>query len=147
MKILRTRDVKLPVRANVTDAGMDFFVPNDFKSITLQPNESVLIPAGIKVNIPDGHALIAFNKSGVATKRGLIVGACVIDQSYQGELHLHLINVSNKPEIVNAGEKITQMVCLPINYVSIEEVKDEYELNSGLVSTRGDGGFGSTGTK
>ena len=147
MKILKTRDVKTPTRANPTDAGIDFFIPNDFVSKTLNHNEAVLIPAGVKVCIPEGHALIAFNKSGVATKKNLVIGACVIDEPYQGEVHIHVINVGKEPQILNAGDKITQFICLPINYVTVEEVKDEFELYSGLVSSRGEGGFGSTGTK
>lgn len=82
MKILKIRDVKTPTRANMYDAGIDFFIPNDYTGKTiLQPNESVLIPSGIKVNIPNGYMLTAFNKSGIASKQNLLVGACVIDET------------------------------------------------------------------
>lgn len=145
MKILKTRDVKTPLRANAFDAGIDFFIPNDYPTTTLLPNESILIPAGIKVDVPDGYALIAFNKSGVASKRGLIVGACVIDQTYQGEIHIHLINSSTDQQVLKAGEKIVQFICLPINYTKVEEVSNEDELYKGIISSRGEGGFGSTG--
>lgn len=145
MKILKIRDVKTPVRANNNDAGIDFFIPNDFGFKILMPNESILIPSGIKASIPQGHALIAFNKSGIATKKNLVVGACVIDESYQGEIHIHVINVGKEPQQLNSGEKIVQFVCLPINYTNIEEVEDETELYNGVVTSRGQGGFGSTG--
>ena len=71
MKVSRIRDVKMPQRANSNDAGIDFFVPNDYEEKWLGKNEGVLIPSGILVDFPDGHALVAFNKSRVATKHGL----------------------------------------------------------------------------
>ena len=92
MKISKVRDVKLPVRGTDKSAGIDFFIPNDFVSQTILPGESVCIPSGIKANVPNGFALVVFNKSGVALKRSLAVGACVIDEDYQGEIHLHVYN-------------------------------------------------------
>ena len=83
MKISRTKDVKLPNRGTNKSAGLDFFIPNDFVSTVLKPNDSIKILSGIKCQIPEGKVLIAFNKSGIALK-GLAVGACVIDEDYQG---------------------------------------------------------------
>ena len=143
MKVSRIRDVKLPQRANANDAGIDFFVPNDFEGKWLGKNEGILIPSGVRVNVPDNHALIAFNKSGVAVKRQLLGGACVVDEGYQGELHIHVINLSQVPQEIKAGEKIMQFILVPMFYDSVEEVEDG-ELFS-EESTRGDGGFGSTG--
>ena len=107
LKILKTRKVKTCMRAHSTDAGIDFFIPEDLSEqaflekckvtgvtpryeltggvstsyyvskITLSPGQSVLIPSGIKMKIPHGYALIFFNKSGVASKKHLDVGACV----------------------------------------------------------------------
>jgi len=147
MKILRIRDVKLPARANLTDAGIDLFIPNDYPLTPIRPGESVLIPAGIKVNVPENHALILFNKSGIATKKGLVVGACVIDEPYQGEVHINLFNIGSKTQTIIGGDKITQAICIPVNYVNIEEVTSVDELYDGKITSRGDGGFGSTGTK
>ena len=146
MKITKIKDVKTPTRANSTDAGVDFFIPNDYSGKTeLFPGESCFIPSGIKVNVPEGYALIAFNKSGVATKKGLHVGACVVDCGYQGELHINLTNVSAEDQTIAAGDKIVQFVLLPLGDPSIELVEENnlYEA----VSTRGEGGFGSSGTK
>jgi len=146
MKITKIKDVKTPTRANSTDAGVDFFIPNDYNGKTeLFPGESCFIPSGIKVNVPEGYALIAFNKSGVATKKGLHVGACVVDCGYQGELHINLTNVSAEDQTIAAGDKIVQFVLLPLGDPSIELVEENnlYEA----VSTRGEGGFGSSGTK
>ena len=79
MKIQKIRDVKTPGRGTSQSAGIDFYVPEDFTTSVLQPGESVLIPSGIKVQVPTGYMLTAFNKSGVATKQGLSIGACVVD--------------------------------------------------------------------
>ena len=146
MKISKIRDVKTPSRANILDAGIDFFIPNDYNENTnIKPGDSCLIPSGIKANVPEGYALIAFNKSGVATKKGLHVGACVVDCGYQGELHINLTNVSAEYQTIAAGDKIVQFVLLPLGNPVIELVEENnlYEA----VSTRGEGGFGSSGTK
>ena len=83
--VTRVRDVKLPQRAHDEDAGYDFYVPNDFAPYTLLPGNDVLIPSGIKVIVPKGYALVAHNKSGVATKLKLGHGAEVCDEGYSGE--------------------------------------------------------------
>ncbi len=147
MKILKVREVKTPSRAHSNDAGIDLFIPEDFLSQVLNPGQSVLIPSGIKARVPEGYALIAFNKSGIAAKKNLIVGACVIDESYQGEIHIDIKNVGTLPQVVNPGDKIIQLLCVPMNYVPVELVDNEDELFADMLSNRGDGGFGSTGTK
>lgn len=81
MKISKIRDVKTPARGTEKSAGIDFFVPNDFETTQVLPNQSIRILSGIKANVPSGYALIAFNKSGIALK-GLQVGACVVGDTY-----------------------------------------------------------------
>ena len=76
-------------------------------------------------------------------KKSLDVGACVVDEDYQGEIHLHLTNVGKDKGILAAGEKIVQFLLLPVSYANIEVVSEE-ELYQAPTS-RGDGGFGSTG--
>jgi dUTP pyrophosphatase len=148
MKFLKIRDVKSPTRGTAKSAGIDLYIPNDFVETTLLPGQSILIPAGLKVNIPENYAFIAFNKSGVATKRHLVVGACVIDEDYQGEIHIHIFNHSNTESVnLHAGEKIIQCVLIPVKYESIEMVESEEDLWNGEVTERGEGGFGSTGIK
>lgn len=147
MKILRTRDVKMPERGTPQSAGIDLFIPSDFIETNLRPGESLFIPAGLKVDVPEGHALFAMNKSGVAAKRSMIVGACVIDEDYQGEIHIDVKNVGTEIQTLSPGDKIIQVICLPVNYVKIEEVESEEELFGDVVTERGEGGFGSTGTK
>ena len=73
----KVRDVKSPAKAHPFDAGFDFFIPNDYGRRILPPGTDILIPSGIKVDVPEGYALIAMNKSGIATKQKLRTGACV----------------------------------------------------------------------
>ena len=145
MKISKIRDVKTPTRANSTDAGIDFFVPNDQQPICISPGHSCFIPSGVKVNCPKGYALIAFNKSGIAVKKSLHVGACVVDNGYQGEVHINLTNVGQDNITIEPGDKIVQFVLLPLGDPGLIELEEDelYETES----SRGDGGFGSTGTK
>ena len=145
MRISKIRDVKTPTRANNTDAGIDFFIPEDQQMIRMEPGESCLIPSGIKVNVPEGFALVAFNKSGVAVKKSLYAGACVVDNGYQGEVHINLTNVGEFEQTLNAGDKIIQFVLLPLGPPDVRLVP-ETELYA-EVSSRGEGGFGSSGTK
>jgi dUTP pyrophosphatase len=147
MKFVKVREVKSPNRGTSESAGIDLFIPNDFPETNISPGDSVCIPAGLKVKIPTGHALIAMNKSGIAMKRNLLVGACVIDEDYQGEIHIDLKNVGSEPQILSPGDKITQVLCLPVNYTKVEEVESEHDLYKGIETERGVGGFGSTGTR
>lgn len=149
MKIQKVRDVKTPSRGTSKSAGIDFFVPNDaneLKWTTIQPGMSINIASGIKVKIPSGYALIAMNKSGVALKKGLQVGACVIDEDYQGEVHLHVTNVSRSSCSISPGEKLVQMLLIPVLYEGIEVVAEDESLFEDE-SERGEGGFGSTGVE
>ena len=141
MKISKCRNVKTPSRGTKQSAGIDFYVPEEFTASVLQPGESVLIPSGIKVQVPTGYMLTAFNKSGVATKQGLSIGACVVDEDYEGEIHLHLINTSNFNTLVEPGKKIAQFILIPVNYENVEVVEELESRNT----QRGAGGFGSTG--
>ena len=142
----KTKDVKNPVRGHETDAGIDFFVPNDFGAVTLEPGQDILIDAGIRVVVPKGYALIFKEKSGVATKRKLTIGACVVDSDYRGNVHLHLFNNGTETQMIEAGDKITQGLIVPVSLCQTEEVSGEvYEEYCN--TERGEGGFGSTGAK
>ena len=147
MKIAKIRNVKTPTRGTEGSAGIDFFVPHDYPKdlCTIQPNERFFIPSGIKANVPEGYALIAFNKSGVALKKGLLVGASVVDSDYQGEIHLHLVNTSYKAVTIEPGEKLTQFLLIPVDHCEIEEVPLGLLFDED--TQRGSGGFGSTGVK
>lgn len=141
MKIQKIRNVKTPVRGTALSAGLDFFMPDDLLSIPLLPTQHTLIPSGIKVEVPKGYALIAFNKSGVATKLGLQIGACVVDEDYQGEIFIHLRNISDKEVWINPGDKIIQFLLIPVLLDTVEVVDQVHTQ----ISERAQGGFGSTG--
>jgi dUTP pyrophosphatase len=143
LKVSKVRDVKDPQRGTPGSAGIDLFIPNDYAGVAIAPQGSVLIPSGIKAKVPDGYALVAMNKSGVATKLGLVVGACVVDSDYQGEIHIHMINVSNRCVNLEPGQKIVQFLLLPVEHCGISIVPPEQLFDS--TTTRGAGGFGSTG--
>jgi dUTP pyrophosphatase len=144
MKLSRIRDVKLPTRGTQRSAGIDFFVPNDFQTTVIEPGGAALIPSGIKAQIPEGYMLTAFNKSGVATKQTLIRGAEVCDEDYQGEIHIHVINVGKVPQTVTPGQKLIQFILVPVFYDTVEDVPVDELFTS--QTERGAGGFGSTGT-
>ena len=144
LRISKIKDVKTPERTG-HNAGFDFFVPEDEYVRTLEPHESVLIPSGIKVRLPEGHALIAFNKSGIASKHKLQIGACVIDENYMGEVHLNLINVGNNIVHIKPGMKLAQFILLPVNYAKIEVLPENELYQNFYEDERGENGFGSTG--
>ena len=147
MKFTKVRDVKTPVRGTEGSAGIDFFVQDDYPKelCAISPGERFFIPSGIKANVPEGYALIAMNKSGVALKKGLMVGACVVDSDYQGEIHLHLVNTSSKNVTIEPGDKLTQFLLIPVNHCAVEVVEERFLFTQETV--RGSGGFGSTGIK
>lgn len=141
MKVQLTRPAKTPNRGTPLSAGIDFYVPEDFEAVTLDHGDSVLIPTGIRVQIPEGHMLVAKNKSGIATKMGLVVGAELVDEDYEGIVHVHLIKATKGTCTITPGMKITQFVLVPVLYDNVEVVEQIESRNT----QRGAGGFGSTG--
>ena len=168
IQICKTRNVKTPTRAHIFDAGCDFFCPDDLtldemlekfkitgdqldtevengfiKRFFIKPGQSILIPSGIKVNVPNGYVLNFENKSGIASKKHLLFGSKVIDAGYEGIVHVNLHNVGTHTITIDAGEKIAQALMYKIEVPTIEVV-DEQVLYKGVKSERGEGGFGST---
>lgn len=135
-------------KRNDGDAGYDFYIPEDFPLTTLQQGNDVLINTHVRSKLSPNIALIAFNKSGIATKKHLQVGACVVDPSYQGEIHLHVFNWGKDPVTLMKSDKLVQFV--PVMFDAIPCIyrtgftKEEFY---GIASERGEGGFGSTGDK
>jgi len=139
----------VPTR-NFGDAGFDFFVPKDFSTKLLAPGEDVLINTHIRSKLPNNIALVAFNKSGVATKKHLQVGACVVDSSYQGEIHIHVFNWGSTSILIEAKDKLVQFVPLQIEDEEAIYCFEEYtplEEFFTCKTERGSEGFGSTGDK
>ena len=97
------------------------------------------------MEVPYEYMLEIKNKSGIAFKRQLLVGACVVDPGYNGEIYVNLHNVGQKTQVIEPGTKVAQAVLTPIVHCGVEEVQTDAFLN--LNSKRGTGGFGSTGDK
>ena len=175
MKVTRIRNVNLPTRGSAESAGMDFYVPYDLtkvdmaktfditkvqtrvdydlntgyaKTILIAPGEDILIPTGIKANIPSGYVLKIENRSSIGAIKSLLVGACVVDSDFQGEIFINLHNVSNKKvAYLNPGDKMAQGVLYPCETPAIVEVETVGELYKGRDSERQDGSLGSTDRK
>ena len=142
----KVKDVKDPIRAHSTDAGIDLFVPNDFTPMTLKIGDSALIQSGVRFKLPPNTAGIFFNKSSIA-KKGLIVGAQLVDEQYTGQVHIHLVKVTGEPVTINPGDKIAQMVIVPVLYNKLVQCDDKQYDDIVRNSERKDKGFGSTGSK
>jgi len=130
----------LPSYALAGDAGMDLRSAVD---VVLAPGERCRIPTGIAVAIPDGHAGFVQPRSGLAARTGLgfVNSPGLIDSGYRGEIQVVAINLDRRDPIdIRRGDKIAQLVILPVPKVALAEVE---ELPA---SDRGAGGFGSTGS-
>lgn len=141
-------DAKPPTRANPSDAGLDlFFNPDDVSTaIRLQPGESKLFQTGIRVGVPHGYMLEIKNRSSVASKRSLLVGACVVDSGYDGEIFVNLHNVGTEEQIITKHDKIAQAVMVPVVHFRALETHsgDLYNWHPITISDRGTGALGST---
>ena len=144
-------EVRPPVRANPSDAGLDvFFCPPDPKTaaMSVEANASVILPTGLRFGVPHGYMLEAKNRSSVAAKRGLLVGACVIDSGYDGEVFINLHNVGAETQHIMAWDKIAQLVLVPVvHFRALETNGDLYDWYPITMSNRGDGALGSTDDK
>ena len=131
---------KLPSYKTSGSSGMDLMACVD-EPITIKPNESMLIPTGIAIAIPEDTEVQIRPRSGLAAKSSITVlnTPGTIDSDYRGELKVILFNHSKKEFIINNKDRIAQMVILPI-------LKFDFEETDKLQDTiRGSGGFGSTG--
>jgi len=151
------KNAKAPERANPSDAGADVFycpnigeIPEDSNPwITIRSERNKILPTGLKFEVPHGYMLQAMNKSGIASKKGLILGACVIDSGYSGEVFIDIHNVDIETQKIFKDEKIAQLVLVPIVPCLFEEVKesDLYKNPNVCFSNRGEGALGSTGSR
>ncbi len=112
------------------------------ESIIIGNGERVMIPTGLKMEIPAGYEGQVRTRSGLAATRGLVVlnSPGTLDADYRGEVKVILMNLGSEPLTINRGERVAQLVIAPVARVVISEVEDVDE------TIRGPGGFGSTGT-
>lgn len=130
----------MPEYATPSSAGMDVRA-NIETPITLMPMHRVLVPTGLRIQLPLGYECQIRPRSGLALKHGVTVlnSPGTIDADYRGEIGVVLINLSDTPFVINNGERICQMVVAPYSHV-------EWEAVESLDATeRGEGGFGHTG--
>ena len=135
MKIKLDEGAFLPTRAHSTDAGMDLYA---MESQIVPAKESAIFDTGVHIELPTGTVGMLKSKSGLNVKYG-ITSEGVIDVGYTGSIVAKLYNNSGKDYLVNKGDKITQLVIMPI-------ITPDLEVVDSLEDTeRGTGGFGSTG--
>lgn len=137
IKIIDFGYEKLPLRAHENDAGADVHVcfHNGISSIILHPGATVKIPLGLGLWLPDGYAAFVFPRSGLSSK-GITCELPPIDSGYRGEIHAIVTNCSNEKKLIHNGDRIGQLVIMPVVVADfVTEFGEE----------RGTGAFGSTG--
>ncbi|MBR3793382.1 MAG: dUTP diphosphatase [Alistipes sp.] len=140
VKIVNKSRFALPEYQTPLSAGLDIRANLD-QCVTLQPLERAMIPTGLYVELPEGCEMQIRPRSGLAAKHGVTVlnSPGTIDADYRGEIKVILVNLSNTPFTIEAGERIAQMIVARYEQI-------EWEAAEELSSTeRGAGGFGSTG--
>ena len=142
VKIINQSENSLPAYETEGSAGMDLRA-DITEAVTLKSLERAMIPTGLFIELPLGYEAQVRPRSGLAAKRGL---TCLntpgtIDSDYRGEIKVILVNLSNETQVVEPAERIAQMVIAKHERVTLQEVE---VLND---TSRGAGGFGSTGTK
>lgn len=142
VRIINNTTHSLPAYETIHAAGMDLRA-NLEKPITLKTLERALIPTGLFIELPEGYEAQIRPRSGLAAKKGITIlnSPGTIDADYRGEIKVILVNLSNEDFIVENGERIAQMVIA--KYERIEWAEAETLPNT----SRGSGGFGSTGTR
>lgn len=144
MEVLKIKklseDAIIPFYAHPGDAGLDLF---SVEEVTIEPGKRKLVATGISIELPKNTEAQVRPRSGLALKYGVTVlnSPGTIDEGYRGEIKVILINHGEEAFKINRGDKIAQMVIMPVLTVEIKEVEI---LND---SERGEGGFGSTGRK
>jgi dUTP pyrophosphatase len=144
LKILDSRlgkDIALPEYATDGSAGMDLRAAFD-KTTTINPGETILIPTGMAIYVEDPNmAAIVLPRSGLGHKHGIVLGNLVglIDSDYQGQLFVSCWNRGNKSFTIEVGDRVAQLVIVPVIQARFEVV-DDFESTK-----RGDGGFGHSG--
>jgi dUTP pyrophosphatase len=158
IEYVRVRETAVPPqRANPSDAGLDLFfnpeprgtlplIDKEKDSVSLKPGESKLFSTGYRFGVPHGYMMEIKNRSSVAYKKSLIVGACVVDSGYDGEVFVNLHNIGNETQIIQPGDKIAQGIMIPVVHFRAVETGSGnlYNWYPITISDRGDGALGST---
>ena len=142
IKVINTSEHSLPHYETEASAGMDLRA-NITENIVLKPLERTIVKTGLFIELPIGYEAQVRPRSGLAAKKGITVlnAPGTIDADYRGEIGVILVNLSNEPFTIENGERVAQLVVAKherVTWTPVEKLSD---------STRGVGGFGSTGTK
>jgi len=142
VKVVNRSGNDLPAYATEFSAGMDVRA-NLAEPVTLEPLKRAMIPTGLFLEIPAGYEVQVRPRSGLAAKKGITVlnAPGTVDSDYRGEVCVILVNLSSEPFVIENGERIAQLV------LARHQVIDWVECETLEASDRGEGGFGSTGTK
>ena len=148
LEYVRVREAaRPPERANPSDAGLDVFHnPENTETVTLKPGENAVLPTGVRFGVPHGFMLQVMNRSSMAAKRGLVVGAHCVDSGYDGEVFIDLHNIGNESQQIQSGDKIAQVVLVPVVPFRALETNtgNLYDWYPITISNRGEGALGST---
>ena len=142
IKIINKSTHELPNYETLASAGMDLRA-NITESITLNPLERTIVKTGLFIELPIGYEAQVRPRSGLAAKKGITVlnSPGTVDADYRGEIGVILVNLSNEPFVIENGERIAQLVIAKHERAEWQEVTELSE------TSRGEGGFGSTGLK
>ena len=135
-----------PTRSNPSDAGLDvYFSPKEREPVSIRPGEGVILSTGLRCGVPHGYMLEVKNRSSVAAKLNLVVGACVIDSGYDGEVFINVHNIGRDSRVIQDGDKIAQLVMMPVVHFQPQENTEGtlYQYPK-TISNRGTGALGST---
>ncbi|GAL82152.1 deoxyuridine 5'-triphosphate nucleotidohydrolase [Algibacter lectus] len=142
IKIINKSNHELPHYETIASAGMDLRA-NITEAITLKPLARTIVKTGLFIELPIGFEAQVRPRSGLAAKKGVTVlnAPGTIDADYRGEIGVILVNISNEDFVIESGERIAQLVISKherAEWISVEELSE---------TSRGEGGFGSTGVK
>lgn len=140
MRVYLDKFAVMPTRANCTDAGLDLY---STETAIIKPREAHTFNTGVHVGVPKGYGGVLISKSGLNVNKNL-VSTGLIDEGYTGAICVKLYNLGNVPVAIKSGDKISQLVLVPVSYDGVEEVDSIDELYD-EETERGDNGFGSTG--
>ncbi|AXT57382.1 dUTP diphosphatase [Aquimarina sp. MMG015] len=142
INIINKSSHKLPHYETIASAGMDLRA-NITESITLKPLERTIVKTGLFIELPVGFEAQVRPRSGLAAKKGITVlnAPGTVDADYRGEIGVILVNLSNEDFVIENGERVAQLV------IAKHERAEWIEVTELTETSRGEGGFGSTGVK
>jgi dUTP pyrophosphatase len=143
MRLAHGSDLPLPSYQSALAAGIDLSAAVAADApVIIAPGSRVLIPTGIAIALPPGHEAQVRPRSGLASRHGITVlnAPGTIDADYRGEVQVLLVNLGSEPVAITRGMRIAQMVIAPVTHARLREVESLDD------TTRGSGGFGSTGS-